>query len=99
MRAGCQWRQLPREFPTWHFRKWHCTGVWVRCNVSFIGSHASVPVGRNADRRDHGWRGHKNGPFKVARRGRCSTWTALVAARSIVGGRGTLDKRPAAAHG
>lgn len=35
LRTGCQWRQLPREFPTWgtvywYFRSWQRAGVWVR---------------------------------------------------------------------
>jgi putative transposase len=35
LRTGCQWRQLPREFPAWgtvywYFRSWQRTGVWVR---------------------------------------------------------------------
>ncbi len=34
LRTGCQWRQLPREFPAWntvywYFRSWQRTGVWV----------------------------------------------------------------------
>jgi transposase len=35
LRTGCQWRQLPKDFPTWntvywYFRSWERTGVWVR---------------------------------------------------------------------
>ncbi|CAN7571226.1 IS5 family transposase [Phyllobacterium sp. LjRoot231] len=35
LRTGCQWRQLPSEFPAWrtvywYFRSWQRTGVWVR---------------------------------------------------------------------
>lgn len=35
LRTGCQWRQLPRDFPAWstvywYFKKWQRTGVWVR---------------------------------------------------------------------
>lgn len=34
LRTGCQWRQLPRDFPAWstvywYFKKWQRTGVWV----------------------------------------------------------------------
>jgi putative transposase len=34
LRTGCQWRQLPREFPAWntvywYFRSWQRTGVGV----------------------------------------------------------------------
>jgi putative transposase len=32
-RTGCQWRQLPRDFPPWstvagYYRSWRRTGVW-----------------------------------------------------------------------
>lgn len=35
LRTGCQWRQLPSDFPAWstvywYFRSWQRTGVWVR---------------------------------------------------------------------
>lgn len=35
LRTGCQWRQLPRDFPAWstvywYFKKWQRTGVWVQ---------------------------------------------------------------------
>lgn len=35
LKTGCQWRQLPREFPPWsavyyYFRSWRCDGTWVR---------------------------------------------------------------------
>ena len=34
LRTGCQWRQLPGDFPPWptvhgYFRGWRLTGVWV----------------------------------------------------------------------
>ena len=34
LRTGCQWRQLPRDFPPWptvhgYFRGWRMAGVWV----------------------------------------------------------------------
>jgi putative transposase len=34
LRTGCQWRQLPYDFPPWptvhgYFRGWRTTGVWV----------------------------------------------------------------------
>src|SRR5262245_14529844 len=36
-RTGCQWRQLPRDYPPWstaydYFRKWRAAGVWQRVN-------------------------------------------------------------------
>ena len=35
VRTGCQWRQLPTDFPPWktvydHFRNWNLRGVWER---------------------------------------------------------------------
>lgn len=35
LKTGCQWRQLPREFPPWnavyyYFRRWRCDDTWVR---------------------------------------------------------------------
>jgi putative transposase len=35
LKTGCQWRQLPREFPHWtavyyYFYRWSCDGTWVR---------------------------------------------------------------------
>jgi len=34
LRTGCQWRLLPREFPSWntvyhYFRSWKNDGVWT----------------------------------------------------------------------
>src|SRR5262249_60441635 len=36
-RTGCQWRQLPKDYPPWstcydYFRKWRRAGVWQRVN-------------------------------------------------------------------
>jgi putative transposase len=35
LKTGCQWRQLPREFPAWtavyyYFRTWSYDGTWAR---------------------------------------------------------------------
>jgi putative transposase len=35
LKTGCQWRQLPREFPAWtavyyYFRRWSADGTWAR---------------------------------------------------------------------
>ena len=35
LKTGCQWRQLPREFPVWsavyyYFYNWSCNGTWER---------------------------------------------------------------------
>lgn len=37
LRTGCQWRQLPHEFPPWptvhdYFRRWRLIGDWERLN-------------------------------------------------------------------
>jgi putative transposase len=37
LKTGCQWRMLPREFPSWktvfhYFRAWRLDGSWERMN-------------------------------------------------------------------
>ncbi len=39
LRTGCQWRQLPSDFPAWptvyyYFRKWGDNGTWQRSNTA-----------------------------------------------------------------
>jgi len=39
LKTGCQWRQLPRDFPPWsavydHFRRWRLDGTWARLHDS-----------------------------------------------------------------
>ncbi len=39
LRTGCQWRQLPSDFPAWptvyyYFRTWGDTGTWERGNTT-----------------------------------------------------------------
>ncbi len=39
LRTGCQWRQLPADFPSWitvyrYFRKWGDDGTWERINTA-----------------------------------------------------------------
>ena len=39
LRTGCQWRQLPSDFPAWptvyyYFRKWGDTGTWERITTA-----------------------------------------------------------------
>ena len=39
LKTGCQWRQLPREFPPWtavyyYYRRWRRDGTWVRIHDS-----------------------------------------------------------------
>lgn len=53
LRTGCQWRQLPRDFPSWstvywHFRSWQRTGFWVRLQRELYRSHAPAQAGQNA---------------------------------------------------
>jgi putative transposase len=38
LRTGCQWRQLPHEFPPWstvwsYFRIWRKTGIWEQMHT------------------------------------------------------------------
>src|SRR3712207_1759768 len=38
LHTGCQWRQLPADFPTWptvyyYFQKWSADGTWERINT------------------------------------------------------------------
>jgi putative transposase len=40
LKTGCQWRQLPREFPPWtavyyYYRRWRRDGTWVRIPSQF----------------------------------------------------------------
>ena len=40
-RTGCQWRQLPENFPPWQschqqFRAWRDDGVWERVNAELV---------------------------------------------------------------
>ena len=39
LKTGCQWRQLPHEFPTWstvyvYYRRWRVAGIWQRAHES-----------------------------------------------------------------
>jgi putative transposase len=50
LRAGCQWRLLPREFPPWgtvyhYFRFWDDAGVWVQMR-RVLYQQARVAAGR-----------------------------------------------------
>lgn len=42
VRTGCQWRQLPRDFPNWKsvytvFRRWRMAGVWQQIHEALRG--------------------------------------------------------------
>ena len=47
LRTGCQWRQLPADFPPWstvhgYFRRWRLAGVWTLLH------RALYPLARSA---------------------------------------------------
>ncbi len=50
LRTGCQWRQLPSDFPAWptvyyYFRKWGDNGTWERINTA-LREQVRVAAGR-----------------------------------------------------
>lgn len=52
LRAGCQWRALPHDFPPWaavfyHYAKWRRQGAWERINAALRERHR-VAIGRRA---------------------------------------------------
>jgi transposase len=52
VKTGCQWRQLPSNFPPWktvheHFRLWRDSGVWERV-VQQLREQGRKAGGRNA---------------------------------------------------
>ncbi len=41
LRSGCQWRMLPRDFPSWStvygvFRQWRLTGIWQTIHQALV---------------------------------------------------------------
>ena len=53
LRTGCQWRQLPSDFPPWstvhgYFRGWHMAGVWVLLHRALYPL-ARLAAGRKSD--------------------------------------------------
>jgi len=51
-KTGCQWRQLPREFPPWKSVcntcwRWREKGLWQNLNAA-LRTHLRVKAGRNA---------------------------------------------------
>ncbi len=51
LRAGCQWRALPREFPPWptvyyHYRRWRRSDAWERVNAELRERHRRA-IGRD----------------------------------------------------
>jgi putative transposase len=52
LRTGCQWRQLPHDFPNWNtvygiFRRWRLDGTWKRIHDS-LRDRARRQVGKKA---------------------------------------------------
>ena len=52
VKTGCQWRQLPSNFPPWktvheHFRAWRDSGVWERIGKA-LREQGRLAKGRNA---------------------------------------------------
>ena len=52
VKAGCQWRQLPENFPPWktlheQFRSWRDSGVWERVGKA-LREEGRVERGKNA---------------------------------------------------
>jgi putative transposase len=50
LRAGCQWRALPHDFPPWaavfyHYAKWRRRGTWERINAALRERHR-LAIGR-----------------------------------------------------
>lgn len=51
-RTGCQWRQLPHDFPPWptvhdYYRRWRREGVWEQINAAFR-EQVRIQAGREA---------------------------------------------------
>ncbi len=51
LKTGCQWRQLPREFPHWtavyyYFYRWSCNGTWKRLH-DLLRSRLRQKLGRH----------------------------------------------------
>ncbi len=53
LRTGCQWRQLPSDFPAWptvyyYFRKWGDNGTWERINTA-LREQVRTEAGRDPE--------------------------------------------------
>ena len=51
LRTGCQWRQLPADFPKWstvyyYFKNWSADGTWERINTA-LREHLRSEAGRD----------------------------------------------------
>jgi transposase len=52
--TGCQWRQLPKEFPPYstvqeYFYRWSHDGTWLRINHALVGPRHIRRLGRAPD--------------------------------------------------
>ena len=52
LRTGCQWRSIPREFPSWpavywHYAKWRHAGTWEEINTA-LRERQRIAIGRAA---------------------------------------------------
>ena len=52
VKTGCQWRQLPKDFPPWksvyeEFRRWRRTGLWARISRA-LRNQLRQKLGRSA---------------------------------------------------
>ena len=59
--SGCQWRNLPREYPKWesvyyHYRRWCLDGTWQRINrgLGYLERRRAGRFARPEDRRPAG---------------------------------------------
>ena len=53
LRTGCQWRQLPADFPKWptvyyYFKKWSADGTWERINAA-LRAQVRAEAGRDPE--------------------------------------------------
>ena len=59
LRTGCQWRQLPADFPPWptahsYFRRWRIAGFWTHVKVPVADPVFAIPP--DAEQDDLGWK-------------------------------------------
>ena len=57
-KTGYQWRQLPREFPTWstvyvYYRRWRLSGVWFQACGKVPTKSCIVKCGNRSAKRLH----------------------------------------------
>jgi len=55
LRTGCQWRNLPRDFPRWDrvyrlYRRWVVTGLWERIHDSLCRDVRKKTAGTSSRR-------------------------------------------------